>query len=225
MRRGRLFILIAALLTLLVLGAALMHPLVRFTLALHLEGFDRAESVYLSRIQSSEKLDGAAREQLRRYVAKTAAEYYSGALTYAETMDRLVPLSQRSLPQDHIAPALQAVREMEFHCSAEDCPAVVTLEAESRLALVNLVPRHLYHHVLGRTVIEMVPGAEGLIFQHAGAVTEAEAGEPVIVGLHLSEVCGAGQLGHALPLVILDRDVVGRVEVFQPKIAIIVKGN
>ena len=113
MRRGRLFILIAALLTLLVLGAALMHPLVRFTLALRFEGFDRAESVYLSRIQSSEKLDGAAREQLRRYVAKTAAEYYSGALTYAEATERLVPLTQKSLPQDHIAPTLKAVREME----------------------------------------------------------------------------------------------------------------
>lgn len=113
MRRARWVILIAALLLLLLLGAFLLHPLVRFTLALHLDRFDQAESVYLSRIQSSEQLDGAAREQLRRYVAQNAAEYHSGTQTYADIMAQLSSLSQKNLPQDHIAPTLQAVRQME----------------------------------------------------------------------------------------------------------------
>ena len=54
------------LLLLLVLGAFLLHPLVRFSINLYLDRFDRAESVYLSGIRDSERLDKAAREQAER---------------------------------------------------------------------------------------------------------------------------------------------------------------
>ena len=113
MKRGKWIALISLLLLILLLGAFLAHPLVRFTASLYLERYDRAESVYLSGIRDSERLDRAAREQLSRYVAKTAKSYFDGELSYDEAMAVLSPLSQTDLPQEDIAPTIQAVQEME----------------------------------------------------------------------------------------------------------------
>ena len=113
MRKKRWIILISVLLPLLLLGAFLLHPLVRFTLDLYLERFDSAESVYLSGIQDSERLRAAAREQLRKYVSEERERYYSHALTFDEAMEALSPLSQTDLPQDDVGSAIQAIQKME----------------------------------------------------------------------------------------------------------------
>ena len=113
MKPVKWIVLISLLLLLLVLGAFLLHPLVRFSINLYLDRFDRAESVYLSGIRDSERLDKAAREQLRRYVDQTAESYYKGELSYGDAMAVLSPLSQADLPQGDIAPAIQAIKEME----------------------------------------------------------------------------------------------------------------
>ena len=111
MRRGRRIALISLLLLVLALGAFLMHPLVRFTASLYLERFEKAESVYLAAIRGSERLDGAAREQLKRYVDQAADTYYNGGSSFDEAVGLLSPLSQTRLPQEDIAPALDASAE------------------------------------------------------------------------------------------------------------------
>ncbi len=113
MKPVKWIVLISLLLLLLVLGAFLLHPLVRFSINLYLDRFDRAESVYLSGIRDSERLDKAAREQLRRYVDQTAESYYKGELSYGDAMAVLSPLSQADMPQEDIAPVIQAIKEME----------------------------------------------------------------------------------------------------------------
>ena len=51
MKRGKWIALISLLLLILLLGAFLAHPLVRFTASLYLERYERAESVYRSGIR------------------------------------------------------------------------------------------------------------------------------------------------------------------------------
>ena len=113
MSAGRWVILISVLLALLLVGAFLLHPLVRFTACLWFERFDRAEAVYRSAMAGSESLDAAARGQLQRYTALKWEAYHSQALTYAEAMAVLSPLSKTSLPQADIAACVQAVDAME----------------------------------------------------------------------------------------------------------------
>lgn len=113
MSRGRWIVLISLLVLLLLVGAFLLHPLVRFTVSLYLERFDRASSVYLSAIRGSERLDEKAREQLRRYVDQRQEEYLDRTLPYEEVMAVLSPLSGTALPQDDIERCIRTVDEME----------------------------------------------------------------------------------------------------------------
>lgn len=113
MRRRKRIVLITILLLLLLLCAFLLHPLVRFTLALYLERFEDAESVYLSHIRGSKGLEAPAQEQLRRYAAQQQAGYDSRELTFAKAMARLSSLSDKSLPQEYIAACMQAIEVME----------------------------------------------------------------------------------------------------------------
>lgn len=110
MKRGLWIIL---LLMLLLLGVFLLHPLVRFTLNLHLERFDRAETVYLAGLRDSERLEGVARAQLRKYVTEKKAAYLDHALPFDQVMSLLSPLTETDLPQGDIAPCIEAIQEME----------------------------------------------------------------------------------------------------------------
>ena len=64
MSAGRWVILISVLLALLLVGAFLLHPLVRFTACLYFERFDRAEAVYLASMQDSEKRKATAEDSI-----------------------------------------------------------------------------------------------------------------------------------------------------------------
>ena len=85
MKPVKWIVLISLLLLLLVLRAFLLHPLVRFSINLYLDRFDRAESVYLSGIRDSERLDKAAREQAERERQIAEREKHRAARKLART--------------------------------------------------------------------------------------------------------------------------------------------
>ena len=110
MSAGRWVILISLLLVLLLVGAFLLHPLVRFTACLYFERFDAAASVYRS---GSEGLREAAQGQLRLYLEEKQEKYLARELSYDQVMALLSPLGGTDLPQEDIDAAIQAVEKME----------------------------------------------------------------------------------------------------------------
>lgn len=112
MKRTKRLILISLLLLLLA-GALLLDPLVRFSLALQMERFDHAEAVYLSRLEKSDQLRQEADEKLQTYVEHKLAGYYQQRLTYEDVMGILQSLAQTKLPQNDVEDCRQAAKEME----------------------------------------------------------------------------------------------------------------
>ena len=107
------WIILIGLLTLLLMGAAFLHPLVRFTANLYLDRADRASSVYINAIQGKERLDSKAKAQLQRYAENMLQGYLRCELTYDEAMAVLSPLAGSGLPQADIDRCIQAVMTME----------------------------------------------------------------------------------------------------------------
>lgn len=105
--------IILILLPVLLIGALLLHPLVRFTVNLYLDRFDQAASVYLASIRGNQRFDGRAQAQLQQYVDRQVAAYYRYELSYGEVTDALSPLLNTGLPQEDVARSLQAIHEME----------------------------------------------------------------------------------------------------------------
>ena len=113
MNAGRWVILISLLLMLLLVGAFLLHPLVRFTACLRLQRFDKVEAVYRSAMDGSQGLQEAAAGQLRLYVEQKQAAYLDGTMTYDQAIAMLSPLSKADLPQEDIDASIRAIDEME----------------------------------------------------------------------------------------------------------------
>jgi len=107
------WIILIGLLTLLLMGAAFLHPLVRFTANLYLDRADRVSSVYINAIQGKERLDSKAKAQLQRYAENMLQGYLRCELTYDEAMAVLSPLAGSGLPQADIDRCIQAVMTME----------------------------------------------------------------------------------------------------------------
>ena len=97
----------------LLMGALLLDPLVRFVLALRLNRANDAAAVYSAHILVSERLEQKAKEQLREFVERHRDRYFQKELTYDQVMSVLFPLSQTNLPQEDIERCIQAVEERE----------------------------------------------------------------------------------------------------------------
>lgn len=101
------------ILPLLIAGALLFVPTIRFSLLLQIKRFDRAEAAYLSGMSGSDRLKAKAELKLKRYVDKKLDRYYEGKLTYEEAISVLKALSKTRLPQDDVEYCLAAAMEME----------------------------------------------------------------------------------------------------------------
>lgn len=124
MMRVKRYILIS-LLSLLLAGAFLLDPLVRFSLCLRTKRFADAEEIYLSRLCASEQVQREADQTLIAYVDRQLDRYYAGDFAYDQTTAVLRSLTQTKLPQDEIESALRDVEAMEAarmdHAQAEAC--------------------------------------------------------------------------------------------------------
>ncbi len=112
MRTAKRAILILLLLSLLA-GAVLLDPLVRFTLDLYTERFEAAEAVYLSRLQSSDRLDQEAKRQLQLYAERQLTQYYYQKIPFEQVINVLTSLSRAKLPQEDVSLCLRDVQEIE----------------------------------------------------------------------------------------------------------------
>ena len=77
------------LLLVLLAGALLLHPFVRFSLYLRLERFDDAQAVYRSHIVDAPRLKANAWESLDGYAHRTLSAYYERTLPFDEALSTL----------------------------------------------------------------------------------------------------------------------------------------
>ncbi len=106
-------ILFISVLLMLLAGALLMDPMIRFIVDLHFQRFERAAAVYSSQLLVSDELDKEAKEQLQGYVERWQDKYFARELTYDQVMAVLSPLSRTVLPQEYISRCVHGVNEME----------------------------------------------------------------------------------------------------------------
>ncbi len=106
------WIILISLLSLLLAGAVLLDPLVRFTLALQGERFADADAIY-GRIRSSDRLEAESEMQLRSYVTRHLQRYYAKEAPYDRVRGILSALADTGLPQQDIESCTRDIDDME----------------------------------------------------------------------------------------------------------------
>ena len=178
-------IILALLLVLILAGAFLSDPLIRFSVDLYLGRYADAHSVYSSRLAASQRLEQEAADHLRWYVDHQLARYYRHNLTSEQIMGILTPLSQTNLPQADIKRCFQAVEQMD--AARADLVQADISYAESDYA--RAIPLFRQAIIAEDAVAERLSRAEAewknQLLEQAEAAMDAqsyEAAETVLLG-------------------------------------------
>lgn len=106
------WIILISLLVLLLAGAVLADPLIRFTLSLRTERFADADAIY-ARIRSSDWLRAESEMQLSAYATGQLQRYYAKKAPYDRVRGILSALADTHLPQQDIESCTRDIDEME----------------------------------------------------------------------------------------------------------------
>ena len=101
------------LLSVLLAGALLLHPFIRFSLDLRLERFDDAQAVYRSHIVDAPRLKAKAWESLDGYARRTLSAYYDKTLPFDEALSTLNSLFAIEPEQTTVSNCLRDLTAME----------------------------------------------------------------------------------------------------------------
>lgn len=106
-------IILIWLLAVLLLGAFLLNPLIRFCVYLEKEQFSDAEAIYQNQLMPIERFQKEASRQLKAYTERQTDAYYARKKTFDAIKGILNALSETKLPQADIDLCIAAVDRME----------------------------------------------------------------------------------------------------------------